>query len=174
MKKAEELGYKARLLADDVGAIEANQAGLYLSEISKTIERSGQPFEPPCALFTSGEVVVAVGKADGVGGRNQEFALSAATRIAGSRGIVIASVDTDGTDGPGTQFVEGADRIPCLAGGIVDGMTLQEAERAGIDVAGALKSHDTTSALWGLNSGILAEPNISLNDLTVSLIMQRC
>lgn len=173
MKKAEELGYKAYLLVDDIAAIEASQAGFYLAEISRTIELRGQPFEPPCALFTSGELVVTVGKSAGIGGRNQEFAVAAATRIAGSPNIVMASVDTDGTDGPGAQFTTSMEEMPCLAGGIVDGLTLQEAAEAGIDLRAALKTHDTGTALWKLNSGIVAEPNISLNDLTVSLILQR-
>ena len=174
MKKAEELGFKACLLAEEVGAVEASQAGFYLAEISRTVDLRGQPFEAPCALFTSGELVVAVGKSAGIGGRNQEFAVAAATRISGSPNIVMASVDTDGTDGPGAQFITDMEEIPCLAGGIVDGLTLQEAAEAGVDLRAALKTHDTGTVLWKLNSGIVAEPNISLNDLTVSLIMKRC
>ncbi len=173
MKKAEELGFKACLLAEEVRAVEASQAGFYLAEISRTIELRGQPFEPPCALFTSGELVVTVGKEAGIGGRNQEFSVAAATRIAGSPNIVMASVDTDGTDGPGAQFTDGMEEMPCLAGGIVDGLTLQESAGAGVDLRAALKTHDTGTALWKLNSGIVVEPNISLNDLTVSLILQR-
>ena len=171
MRKAAELGYTPHLLGEEVSAVEASHAAAYLAEVAKTIERRGAPFTSPCALFTSGEMVVTVGRGSGIGGRNQEFALAAARRIAGSGRIVMASVDTDGTDGPGTQFNQGCQEIPCLAGGIVDGLTLQEAADAGVDVVDALKRHDTTPALWRLGSGILAEPNISLNDLTVALIM---
>ncbi len=173
MRRAEELGYRAYFLGEEVSAIEASHAASYLSEIAKTVERRGQPFEPPCALFTSGEMVVTVGKSGGVGGRNQEFALAAAQRIAGSSRIVIASVDTDGTDGPGMQFAQNEEYVPCLAGGVVDGLTIEEASLAGVDVSDALRRHDTTPALWRTNNGILAEPGISLNDLTVALIMGR-
>jgi glycerate 2-kinase len=172
MRKAEELGYSAHFMAEEMSAIEARHAAAYISEIARTIESRGEPFRAPCAMFSSGEMVVTVGKNGGVGGRNQEFALAAAQRIAGSRRIVVGSVDTDGTDGPGGQFTEDHVEIPCLAGGIVDGMTLDEARSAGIDIESCLQRHDTTSALWRLGSGILAEPNISLNDLTVALIMQ--
>ncbi len=165
MRKAEELGYKPYFLGEEVSAIEASHAASYLAEIAKTIERRRQPFEPPCALFTSGEMLVTVGKEDGTGGRNQEFALAAARRIAGSQRIVMASVDTDGTDGPG------GDSTICLAGGIVDGFTAQEADAKGVDLVDSLRRHDTTPALRKLGSGIIAEPNISLNDLTVALIM---
>lgn len=171
MRKAEELGYRAYFLAEEVSAIEATHAAAYLSEMAKTAERRGGCFEAPCALFTSGEMVVTVGKEGGIGGRNQEFVLAAAQRIAGSARIVMASVDTDGTDGPGTQFVSGGQPVPCLAGGVVDGFTCQEAADAGIDVGEALRRHDATPALWRLGSGIEAESNISLNDLTVALVM---
>ncbi len=171
MRKAEELGYQPYFIGEEVSAIEASHAAAYLAEIAKTIERRGQPFRSPCALFTSGEMVVTVGKEGGIGGRNQEFALAAAQRIAGSSRIVVASVDTDGTDGPGGRLSPDDDSVTCLAGGIVDGFTMQEAARTGIDIAGALRCHHTTPALLQLNSGILAEPNISLNDLTVALIM---
>jgi glycerate-2-kinase len=151
--------------------IEAKQAGYYLAEIAKTIERRGEPFEAPCALFTSGEMVVTVGKSYGIGGRNQEFVLAAATRIANSPRIVMASVDTDGTDGPGTQFVQGTEPLPCLAGGVADGFTMQEAADRDIDLEGVVERHDTTPALLQLDSGVLAEPNISLIDLTVALVL---
>ena len=55
----------------------------------------------------------------------RSFALSAALRMAGSKDIVIVSVDTSGTDGPGIQFTKRSKDMPsCLAGGIVDGETV--------------------------------------------------
>ena len=158
------------ILAEGLSA-EASQAGLVAATIARTIERIGQPVKAPCALFSSGELRVTVGKETGIGGRNQEFALSAAQMIAGSKNIVIGSVDSDGTDGPGTQFVKGYEDIPCLAGGVVDGYTMEEAKVAGVDVQDELKKHNTTLALWKTKNGIVATPNISLNDLTVTLIM---
>ena len=173
MKKAEELGFKPVLLTRELGHVEAGQAGMFVAAVAAEIERRGQPFEPPCALFTHGEFVVTVGSEKGMGGRNQEFALSAALRIAGSRNIIIGSVDTDGTDGPGDQFSESPEGVPCLAGGIVDGETVEAAKRAGVNLAEELRRHNTSEALWKLDSGVVATPNISLNDLTVALIMER-
>lgn len=171
--RAKEMGLRPVVLAQQLHGIEASQAGIYLATVALNIEQTGQPLEPPCALFTNGEVVVTVGKEKGIGGRNQEVALSAARRIAGSRNIAIGSVDTDGTDGPGTQFSDGSVNIPCLAGGIVDGTTINEAARAGVDVAEELKHHNTTPALWKLRSGIVASPSISMLDLTVAVILGR-
>ncbi len=172
MKKAAALGYRPIELVRGLGA-EASQAGLVVASIATTIERCGIPFEPPCALFTSGELLVTVGQEKGIGGRNQEYAMSAALRIAGSPNIVVGAVDTDGTDGPGTQFVEGCEHLPSLAGGVVDGSTYQRACELGIDLRDELRHHNTTPALCRLDSGVVATHNISLNDLCVTLIMDR-
>ncbi|MBN1401697.1 MAG: DUF4147 domain-containing protein, partial [Anaerolineae bacterium] len=102
-QKAEALGYRPVMLARELNT-EAAQAGAVMATIAQTIERQGQPFEPPVALFTSGELLVTVGQEMGIGGRNQEYALAAALKIAGSEKIVVGAVDTDGTDGPGAQY----------------------------------------------------------------------
>jgi len=181
MKKAEELGFKPIYLTEPVPTkdrmyglqAEASQAGLVIAAIALTVEGTGHPFKPPCALFTSGELLVTVGKEKGIGGRNQEFVLSAAQRIEGSENITMGAVDSDGTDGPGTQFFKAEEEIPCLSGGIVDGMTVEEANEAGVNIAEELKKHNTTPALWRLKSGILATPNISVGDLSITLITGR-
>ncbi len=171
-KKAAELGYQPIRLSEWLHA-EAREAGRVIASIAQSIENRGEPFEPPCALITTGELLVTVGQEKGVGGRNQEYALSAALTIAGSENIVLGAVDTDGTDGPGGRFASDADGICCLAGGIVDGETTGEAKACGIDIVAALKAHNTSVALWQLNGGIVATQNISLTDLGVTLIMGR-
>ena len=169
-RKAAELGFRPITLAAGLTA-EASQAGHVVATIANNIETRGEPFEPPCALFTTGEVVVTVGQETGIGGRNQEYALAGALRIAGSRNIVIGAVDTDGTDGPGTQFAEGCEGIPSLTGGIVDGETVGEARERGLDIHEELKKHNATPILCKLDSGIVASYNISLGDLAVTLVM---
>jgi glycerate-2-kinase len=171
-KAAAELGFKPYTLTTWVQA-EASQAGLVIADIAKSIERDGVPFEPPCVLITSGELLVTVGEETGVGGRNQEYALSAARNIAGSENIVMGGVDTDGTDGPGGHFADDAGGIRCLTGGIVDGRTVDEARAADVNILAALQRHDSSSALWRLKSGIAATQSISVGDLGVTLIMGR-
>ena len=83
-----------------------------------------------------------------MGGRNQEYALAAAIEMANTKNIVVGSVDSDGTDGPGRQFVDGHEDIPTLTGGIVDASTMAHAEEMGIDLHDALKRHDTSPTLW--------------------------
>ena len=170
--KAEQLGYTPVTLCSWLEG-EAKEAGTVVASIAKSVARDGLPFNSPCALFTTGELLVTVGDERGWGGRNQEYALSAAITIAGSRSIVMGAVDSDGTDGPGRQFADNGDDIPALAGGIVDGETQKEARIAGVDIHAELRKHNSTPALWKLNSGIVATHNISVTDLGVTLVLDQ-
>lgn len=167
---AEGLGYRPVVLADELFA-EASEAGRVIAAIARSVEARGTPFEAPVALITGGELLVTVGREGGIGGRNQEFALAAALVIAGSARIVVGAVDTDGTDGPGSQYVPGAD-TPTLAGALVDGHTVAEARAAGLDLHQALRQHNTTPALLSLDSAILATQNTGLRDLGVVIVMR--
>lgn len=171
MEKARELGYTPHLVDKGFG-LESSQIGWFMSNMGMMCDDENIPFQPPCALFRGGECVVTVGKNGGVGGRNQEFALMAGLRMAGRTRMAVGAVDTDGTDGPGGVFDEDAAKqgITCLAGGVCDGYTLQEAREKGIDLDAVLRSHATSAALWKLDSGVVATQNISLQDLVVILI----
>ncbi len=172
MKAAEKLGYQPHFLMRRT-FVEAATAGALISRIALNVAAEGAPFTPPCALLLTGELVVTVDKENGVGGRNQEFALSAATIIKGQKRIVVAAADTDGTDGPGGHINDEAAQAGCfnLAGGIVDGYTVSESERLGVSLDAALRTHGTSDALWNLDSGVWCTPNISVQDLIVVLIM---
>lgn len=172
MAKARELDLAPHLLCSWLLG-EAAHMGNAVARIALSIEKDGAPFAPPCALFTTGELLVTVGNATGIGGRNQEFALSAAQTLAGSKRVVMGSVDTDGNDGPGTQFHQSGLDIPTLAGGIVDGWTAAEALAAQVDIRAELERHNSTPALWKLNCGVHATHNISLTDLGVTVILKR-
>jgi len=173
MKRAKELGFSPKMIADNLRDIEARHYGIFLSAMCRTIEKSKKPFKPPVALFSTGEMVVAVGKENGIGGRNQELVLAATPYIAGSQKIIIGSVDTDGTDGPGFQYASDrpADMPPCLAGGIADGETAAEIKKAGIDLVGELAKHNASPVLWKLKSAVHGTMNISLVDYTVALVL---
>lgn len=173
-KRAEALGLRTYVLYNNtVIKPEAQQAGALVAHMALNSRATAQPFTPPCAILNGGEMLVTVGKETGMGGRNQEYALAMALEIAGNQHIVSASLDSDGTDGPGHQFVEGYDEIPVLAGGMVDGTTAPRARAAGIDLYGALKRHDTSPALWQLGDGIVASYGMSMTDLTVTLVLDQ-
>lgn len=173
--KAQELGFKTHVLVDGYTMlVEACQMGRIVANLALHSEMVADPFVPPVALLSSGEMLVTVGQERGMGGRNQEYSVSAALEIGGAQRIVMGSVDSDGTDGPGHQFVEGDDYavIPVLSGGIVDGSTQPRAAAQGMDLAAALKRHDTSPALYALGDGIVATAAMSMGDLSVTLILE--
>ena len=95
----------------------------------------------PVALIAGGETTVSLPPDNtGKGGRNQELALSAALRLEslGLRNVVLASVGTDGTDGPTDA-----------AGAVVDGTTVSKDITA---AQNALSQHDAYTYLTGLSS----------------------
>lgn len=141
--RAEELGLRAAIVASSLSDVEARPVGETLGYVAHEAEVMGRPIEPPCVLLCGGELVVTVGDETGVGGRNQEFVLAAAPRIAGSRGIVIASADSDGADG-----------ATDAAGGVVDGDTLARAREAGIDLLAELARHNSHPVLAALGDTI--------------------
>ena len=167
-QRARELGYESLMYSEYMES-EAREAGRVDASVAMTAQRMGEPFKPPLVLFSSGENVVTVGNECGVGGRNQEYCLAAAMRIAGTDNIVFGAVDTDGTDGPGGLKLAGAPT--CLAGAIIDGETVQEAKAAGIDLWEALKTHGTSEPLWRLQCGVEAEMCVSALDLRIMLLM---
>ena len=166
-KKAAEMGLTCIMLSEYMEA-EAREAGYVDANMALCCERLSEPFNPPVVLMSSGENVVTVGKECGVGGRNQEYCLAAAMKIAGSKNVVIGAVDTDGTDGPGGFVYENAPS--CLAGAVVDGYTINEAKEKGIDLQNALKTHGTSEPLWKLGCGVLAIANVSALDLRIIYI----
>ena len=171
--KAKELGLNTYVLTQGYKC-EAAPTGLFCASVALYHARAAESaFKKPCALFSSGELIVTVNNEKGVGGTNQEFSLAAATLIDGSKRVVVGAVDTDGTDGPGGNFHPDAwsKGINCLTGGIVDGYTAVEAREKGVDLFTALKTHGTSAALWELGSGIAAIQDISVGDLHCILIM---
>lgn len=119
-KKAGELGYRAVILTSMLEG-EAREVGKVLASIAKEVTKTGNPVSPPVVILAGGETTVTV-RGRGRGGRNQELALSAAIQIRGIDGVAIASVGSDGIDGPTDA-----------AGAVVDGETVPKAERLGLD-----------------------------------------
>jgi glycerate-2-kinase len=174
-RKAEEMGFAAHVLFNNYSMKpEANQLGRIVANMALHTEIDGEPFRPPCALISTGEALVTVGKETGMGGRNQEYVVAAALEIANTHHVIMGSVDSDGTDGPGHQFVDAEKyaHIPVLTGGIVDNSTQMRARDMGIDLADALKRHDTSPALYTLGDAVVAIPGMSMGDLCVTLILE--
>jgi hydroxypyruvate reductase len=94
----------------------------------------------------------------GVGGRNQQFALYCARKIAGEN-ITVLSAGSDGIDGNSPA-----------AGAIVDGTTLERAKARGLDVNVHLKSFNAHPLFEALGDAITTGPTgNNLRDLRILL-----
>ncbi len=113
-------------------------------------------FSPVC-LISGGEVTVKVTKG-GVGGRNQQFALTCAEKIVGEN-ITVLSAGTDGIDGNSPA-----------AGAVVDGSTVERRRLCGIDGRAALDAFDAYPFFTALGDAIEIGPTgNNLRDLRILL-----
>ena len=137
---------------------EAREAGQNLSYIAEEVLREGQ--QRSCLFLLGGETTVHVtGK--GVGGRNQELALSAVSGLAGLKDVAMISFSTDGIDGP-----TGA------SGAIVDGFTLQRAKELGINPQTYLEDNDAYHFFEKLEDLVLTGPTgTNIVDCTALLVL---
>lgn len=151
---AEELGYQPVFLTDRLSC-EAREAGSFLASILKSHEMDGKKQ----AFLAGGETIVHL-TGTGKGGRNQELAFSAAAGIDGMEHTAIFSIGSDGTDGPTDA-----------AGGFVDGTTMQELRRLGIDASEVLRNNDTYPVLQKIGGLIMTGPTgTNVNDVAVGLL----
>ena len=148
------LGYEPVVLTDHL-CCQAREAGSFLASVVKTHAGSGKKM----AFIAGGETVVQLSGC-GMGGRNQELALSAAVGIAGIPGTAVFSVGSDGTDGPTDA-----------AGGYVDYETYGQLKAQGIDIYQILQNNDAYHALQKVEGLIITGPTgTNVNDVAVALL----
>lgn len=159
-RKAEELGLRGHILTTTLEG-EAREAAIALGSIIEEIYNRGRPFERPCVLIAGGETTVTIEGEAGLGGPNQEFALSITRKIAGLRGVAVLAMDTDGTDGPTDA-----------AGGLVDSHTLEVLGEEGIDVEEFLRGHNAYEALKKAKALLVTGPTrTNVNSIIVAVIL---
>ncbi len=141
-EKAGELGYNAYIIGSELEG-EAKDMGIFLGGIANEEIRFDRPFKKPCCLISGGECAVTITGPSGVGGCNQEIAVSFAQTLRYEGRACCVSLDSDGTDGP------------CdLAGGVSDSQTAKRAEKLGVDLKTALRTHSTADALTKLGDQV--------------------
>ena len=97
-EQAEALGYKSIILSSLIEGDTADTAEWHC-RIAREIDLTGNPLPRPACIISGGETTVQV-RGSGKGGRNMEFAMHAAKGISGLDKMLIASIGTDGNDGP--------------------------------------------------------------------------
>jgi glycerate-2-kinase len=139
---------------------EARHVGTVLASIAREIRASGNPVKKPAAIVAGGETTVSVvGK--GKGGRNQEIVLAAAMKLGNSDGMVVASLSTDGIDGPTDA-----------AGAIADGKTLVHAEKIGLNAEEFLADNDSYNYFSKLDDLLFTgSTGTNVNDVSVIVVL---
>jgi hydroxypyruvate reductase len=131
---AQKFGYNTLLLTTYLQG-EASQVGKILASIVRQILSNGTPIPRPALVVAAGETTVTLNTDPsitiGLGGRNQELALSSAIELSGSSNYVIISLATDGIDGPTDA-----------GGAVVTDKTLHRAKLIGLDPIQILIHHD--------------------------------
>ncbi|KAL9183673.1 hypothetical protein ACHAXT_004529 [Thalassiosira profunda] len=166
--EATSLGYNPVLLGTRVDGEASCVAGMYVAMAEMLARQRHEPnckypiAALPAALIAGGETTVTLPPmCKGKGGRNQELALSAAMKMAdiGLRDVVLASVGTDGTDGP-TDAAGGV-----IYGGLVNADSMDAAKEA-------LRDHDAYTFLDSAEGSLVKTGPTGTNvaDVAICLI----
>ena len=152
--ECERLGIEPHILTASL-CCTARDAGSFLASIAQYHKAT----DHPVAYIAGGETVVQL-TGTGLGGRNQELALSAAQGIRGLNHVACFSIGSDGTDGPTDA-----------AGGYVDGTTCDKLLAQGIRIPAVLKNNDAYHALKACDGLIITgATGTNVNDVAVLII----
>lgn len=151
-------GVEAVILSDSFEG-EAREAGRFHADLALEVARRDRPFRKPVVLLSGGETSVTL-RGKGRGGRNTEFLLAFAGRIAGQGGIDALAADTDGIDGIGDQ-----------AGAFADGSTADRLRERGLRIDDCLDRNDSGTAFAALGDLFMPGPTgTNVNDFRAILI----
>ena len=151
-------GYNSMIISSHVQG-EAREVGKFISSIMWSIHRDSIPVSRPACIIMGGETTVTV-KGSGVGGRNQELALSVGIEIEGMERASFASIGSDGVDG-----------VSSAAGALVDGRTMKRARELNLDSWEFLDNNDSFTFFSKMKNAILTGPTgTNVNDFMVALL----
>lgn len=155
LQKFRREGVSARIVSTTLQG-EAKKAGVSIALMLERDFRVGR--KRLFGFVFGGETTVQV-RGKGVGGRNQELVLSALTKLSGLGGSAIASIGSDGIDGPTKA-----------AGAIADEFSLSRAGKMGVNPMKALRQNDSYHFFEKLGDAIITGPTgTNLGDVTVAI-----
>ena len=152
VEAARSRGYTVHTIDAPIVGEARHAAVLFASEVRQARAR----LTPPLCIVGSGETTVHV-TGDGLGGRNQEFALAMVPLLDDA---VFGSIGTDGIDGPTDA-----------AGALVDATTMRRAAALGLDPMGYLRNNDSYHFFNALGDLVHTGPTgTNVGDVQVALI----
>jgi len=152
-------GVATRILTSSVTG-EARALGTFIGSLAREVSTFDEPFRKPCAFIVGGETIVRV-TGSGLGGRNQECAMACATEIQHLKGVAMASIGTDGIDGPTDA-----------AGAIVDGTTIHRSEALGLKFEEVMANNDSYRFFLPLKDLVITgRTGTNVNDVAVAVII---
>jgi hydroxypyruvate reductase len=158
---ARNLGYNTLLLSTSLDG-EAKEIGRAFAAMAREIRSTQQPAAPPAAILAGGETTVTLTSHHGMGGRNQEMALSVALGIRDLPATLFLAAGTDGTDGPTNA-----------AGAFADGSTLSRAEANEVHAMDHLVRNDSHQFFEQLDDLLITGPTgTNVMDMYLLLVSQ--
>jgi glycerate 2-kinase len=155
-KRCGELGFHCQINSEPLIGDTTNVSKKIISIINNA---AGLKLEKPICFIMGGESTVQV-TGNGKGGRNQEVALRCALEISGMKKVCVATLATDGEDGPTDA-----------AGAIVTGDTVSQAEQIGINPCEYLANNDSYTFFKKFGGLIKTGPTgTNVNDLNFVFI----
>lgn len=156
--RAAALGYRTLVLTSLLTG-EARETARLFPAIAREIIDTSRPIGSPACILSGGETTVTV-RGDGMGGRNQEMALSAAIRLNGIHSALFLSAGTDGTDGPTDA-----------AGAFADGSTVERARRLGMNPYEYLDTNDSYNLFKRIGDLFITGPTkTNVMDIQILLV----
>jgi hydroxypyruvate reductase len=157
-KEASSFGLNTLILSSAIVG-DTREAARFHSAIAKEVLYSGNPLRKPACIISGGETTVTI-KGNGLGGRNQEFALAGALEINGLEKVVLLSGGTDGTDGPTDA-----------SGAVADYTTVSRAKSMGLDPKGYLENNDAYPFFQKLGDLLITGPtHTNVMDVRILLV----
>jgi len=161
LSEARRLGYNTLLLSSLIEG-DTCEAARFHGALVREVAQSGHPVPLPACLLSGGETTVVL-RGDGLGGRNQEFALALSPALQGRIPMAALLAGTDGSDGPTDA-----------AGAFADSGTLERARMAGLDDEAFLRRNDAYRFFDGLGDLLRTGPtHTNVMDLRIMLVGQK-
>jgi len=156
--EASSLGFHTLILSSSIVG-ETREGARFHSAIAREVISTGNPVPRPACVISGGETTVTI-KGNGLGGRNQEFALAGALEISGLEKVVLLSGGTDGTDGPTDA-----------AGAVADHTTISRAQSIGLDPKAHLENNNAYPFFQTLGDLLITGPtHTNVMDVRILLV----